>query len=45
MKTLERKLIGTARAPLAHAIAMVFAIAGLQRCVNSPVDAGVEKTL
>lgn len=45
MTTLERKFIGTIRAPRAHGIAMDFAIAGLQRCVDSPVITGVEKTL
>jgi len=45
MKTLERKFIGTIRAPRAHGVAMEFAIVGLQRCVDSPVCAGVEKTL
>ncbi|MBK9116752.1 MAG: hypothetical protein IPM22_14300 [Betaproteobacteria bacterium] len=45
MKTLERKFIGMIRAPRAHGIAMEFAVAGLQRCVNSPVNSGVEKTL
>ncbi|MFO1317534.1 MAG: hypothetical protein U1F58_18230 [Burkholderiales bacterium] len=44
MKTLERKFIGMAQAPRAHGNAMEFAIAGLQWCVDSPVNAGVETT-
>ena len=45
MTTRNRKFEGTMPALRAHGVAMEFAIAGLQRCVQSPVDAGVAKTL
>jgi hypothetical protein len=45
MTTRQRKFEGTTPALHAHGAAMEFAIAGLRRCVISPVDAGVAKTL
>ncbi len=45
MTTLKRQFDGTADALRAHGTAMEFAIAGLQRCIASPVDAGVVETL